>query len=73
MAKKLMNLCVPTSDGPYNFRVLADPAYLDHWRSVGLDIETVRNTVPDWMPSKLIKAWAFAQDVFNFRNPWSKS
>ena len=73
MAKKLLNLAVQTSDGEYNFRILADPAHLDHWRSVGLDIEPVCNTIKDWIPSWITaKQLAFLQDLFGFKNPWSK-
>jgi hypothetical protein len=30
--------------------------------------------IPEWVASAgLVKPWCFLQDLFNFKNPWSKS
>ena len=73
MGKKLLHLTVMTKDGRYNFFVLADPKHLEHWKSIGVDIDPICNVISEWIPAWLTKQWAFAQDVFNFKNPWSKT
>ncbi|SDQ43447.1 hypothetical protein [Pseudoxanthomonas sp. CF125] len=78
MTTQLMSLTVQTKDGPYGFRVMADPKHLDHWRAVGVDIEPINNLISDRLPARILgvrttKPYQFLQDVFGFKNPWSKT
>lgn len=72
MAKKLLYLEIQTTAGLWSFKVLADPKYLDEWRAAGLEMGIIENTIPEWLPVWIPARWfAFAQDLFGFRNPWS--
>lgn len=43
------------------------------WRADGIDVAVVIYSIPVLIAELgLTRAWCFAQDVFNFRNPWSK-
>ena len=70
MAKKLMRVTVRGARHKWSFRTYADPKYLSEWHADGVDIVELANTVPMWLPAGLTRAWCFAQDVFNFLNPW---
>ena len=71
MAKKLLSITVRGHSHQWSFEFFGDPRYLDEWRADGLDIVQVENIVPAWVVDLgLTRAWCFAQDVFNFRNPW---
>lgn len=46
---------------------------IDAMREDGLDIGIVANNIPAWVVDLgLLRPWCFAQDVFNFRNPFAK-
>lgn len=72
MAKKLMHLKYTAPSGQeFWFEVLEDPCHLPDWEAHGIVIEPLAFTAPEWIPHWLVKPWALAQDLFNFRNPWS--
>jgi hypothetical protein len=73
MAKKLMRVTVRGHKHTWSFRTYQDPSNLAEWRADGLEIVEVENSVPMRLPAGLTRAWCFAQDVFNFRNPWGKA
>jgi hypothetical protein len=72
-AKKLMRVTVRGDRHTWSFRTYQDPRNLAEWRADGLEIVEIENSVPMWLPAGLTRAWCFAQDVFNFRNPWRKA
>jgi hypothetical protein len=71
MAKRLHFLTVRGKQHEWRFHVELDPKYLQDWRDDGLEIQEIRNTVPHWLPSWLMGAWCFVQDVFHMRNPFA--
>lgn len=71
LRRKLLHITVRGKDKTWGFEFYGYPRYLDEWRADGLDIVEVVNTVPMWVVDLgLTRARCFAQDVFNFRNPW---
>ncbi len=71
MAEKQLTLRVQGKHKTWTFTVLHDPQYIDEWVADGLDVRLLCNTWPRWVVRwRLVKPWAFAQDVFNFRNPF---
>lgn len=73
MRERRMSIEVCGQSKKWCFEVYADPRYLDDWRADGLVIHVIENTVPTWLPSSIkVRWWCFAQDLFNFRNPWRK-
>lgn len=45
------------------------------WRDDGLEVYEVLNTIPAWAvyAGIPVRLWFFVQDIFHFKNPWSKS
>lgn len=72
MANKMLSITVQGKRCKWTFEFMGDPKYLDEWRADGLDIDEVCNIIPEWMPGSLIKPFYYLQDLFNFKNPWSK-
>lgn len=72
MSRKLMTLEVRGKDHRWCFDVYADPQYLAEWQADGVQIFLVENTIPAWMPAWALRPWCVLQDLFNFKNPWSK-
>lgn len=71
MSKKLMMITVRGDSHRWCFQFYGDLEYLQEWIDDGLDIVMIENAIPDWVVSfGLARAWCFAQDVFNFRNPF---
>lgn len=71
MGKKLYQLTVRGKLKAWNFDVYVDPQYVEEWRADGLVIDEVCNVIPEWVADiGLTSAWCFAQDVFNFKNPF---
>lgn len=57
----------------WDFDFEGDPKCLQEWRDDGLDVAEVVNTIPECIVGVgLIRVWNFAQDVFNFRNPFRR-
>lgn len=51
----------------------ASQEQIDDMRADGLEVHELRNSVPAWaVDFGLTRVWCFAQDVFNFRNPFAK-
>lgn len=74
MAKKLLSITVRGKHRTWEFEFLGDPQYLAEWRADELNIDEVCNVIPEWVVNAgLLKPWCFLQDLFNFKNPWSKS
>ncbi|QQP96520.1 hypothetical protein [Lysobacter enzymogenes] len=72
MAKKLLALQIQGQSHPWHFEFYGDPSHISDWRADGLVVEEVENTVPESLPGFIpSRLWAFAQDIFNFRSPWS--
>jgi hypothetical protein len=73
LAKKLHALTVRGRTGIWKFPVYLDAQYLEEWRADGLEIDEISNTVPAWIAGLgLTRAWCFIQDVFQFKNPFSR-
>lgn len=46
---------------------------IDAMRADGIEVNEVVNTIPMWaVETGLTTPWCFIQDVFNFRNPFSR-
>ena len=46
---------------------------IDAMNADGIDVGVVYNSFPEWIAvCGLAPVWCFAQDVFNFRNPFHK-
>lgn len=74
MSRKLLSIDVRGKSKSWNFTFSGDPKYIAEWRADGLDVSEVCNIIPEWaVDLGLTRAWCFVQDVFNFKNPWSKS
>lgn len=57
----------------WSFVFLGDPKHIDDWRADGLKVFEVVNSIPEWAVNLgLTHIWCRMQDVFNFKNPWSK-
>ncbi len=67
VSNKLMSIAVRGKSKEWTFSFYADPRYVEEWRSDGLEIYVIENTVPMWVPSPLIRAWCFLQDTVNFK------
>jgi len=72
VSNKLLSITVRDRNRTWSFEFYADPQYLAEWRADGLEIAEVCNVIPEWVPAPLIKPWCYLQDLFNFKNPWSK-
>ena len=73
MSKKLLSIEVRGKHHNWSFNFYADPKYIEEWRADGLEIGEICNTIPTWVVDiGLVRPWCFMQDVFNFKNPWSK-
>ena len=74
MTHKLMSVVVRGRDKTYSFLTYQDPKYLPEYLAQGLDVQLVENTVPDYKfitQSRIfLRAWCFAQDVWNLKNPF---
>lgn len=66
---KLLSITVRGRSHIWSFNFYGNPKYLEEWRADGLEVDEIVNTIPTWAPPKL---WCFLQDIFNFKNPWSK-
>jgi len=74
MAKKLLSVTVKGERRKWGFNFYGDPKYLDEWRADGLDVVEIVNSIPTWLPAWVpVRWWCFAQDIFNFKWPWSKA
>lgn len=73
MAKKLMSVMVQGKRSKYHFDFYGDTKHLKGWRDDGLEIDLIENVIPAWVVEiGMLKPWIFLQDVFNFKNPFSK-
>ena len=73
MARKRMFVEVRGKNHRWSFDTTADTKYLPEWHADGLEIHVIENSIPAWLPAWVpAQAWCFAQDLFNFRNPWRK-
>lgn len=73
MADKLLSIVVRGNMQKWSFEFYGDLKYLPEWRADGLEIDEVCNTIPLWVVNLgLTNVWCFLQDIFNFKNPWSK-
>ena len=73
MSKKLLNVAVRGNSKEWSFNFYGDPKYLEDWRSDGLEVYEVENTIPVWVNELgLTRLWCIFQDLFNFKNPWAR-
>ncbi len=74
MAKKLLSLHVKGKHKSWSFEFMGDPKHIRDWEADGLEVWEVCNVVPAWVADLgLTRPWVFLQDVFNFKNPWSRN
>ena len=71
--KKMYSLEIRGKESSWGFPVELDPAHVDEYRADGLVVMEICNTIPEWVPSHMIRVWCFFQDIFNFKNPFSKA
>lgn len=70
---KLLSIHVRGKRKSWSFVFSGDPKHIEEWRADGLQVFEVVNSIPEWaVDLGLTRAWCFMQDVFNFKNPWSK-
>ena len=69
MTRKLMSVTVKGDHKTWGFNFYGDPKHLPDWRADGVEVYEIENVIP-WWAARFPRAWCFAQDVFNFRNPW---
>lgn len=71
--KKLYALDIRGKWKEWTFEVWVDPKYVDEWRSDGLHIDEIVNTIPEWWMNLGFSArlWCFFQDLFNLKNPFA--
>lgn len=73
MPKKLLSVTVKGTENTYSFNFVGDTKYLQEWRDDGLIIDEVLNVIPvEVVNAGWLKPWIFLQDVFNFKNPFSR-
>lgn len=73
MARKLLVIHTRGRSKSWSFEFMGDPKYIEEWNADGLEVREVVNTIPAWIVDLgLVRPWCFLQDVFNFKNPWSK-
>lgn len=73
MSKKLLSIHVRGKSKGWSFEFMGNPRYIEEWTADGLEVWEAVNTIPTWVVDLgLTRAWCFLQDVFNFKNPWSK-
>jgi hypothetical protein len=49
----------------------ADPQYVEEWRSDGLEIDELGNSIPLWVVRLgLLRPWVAAQDAWNWLRLW---
>lgn len=71
MTHKLLSLHVKGRHKSWIFEFMGDPKHIPEWEADGLEVWEVCNVVPLWVARLgLTRAWCFAQDIFNFKNPW---
>jgi len=68
--KRQLSITVRGKEHEWNFHFDGDPKYLAEWREDGLEVNEIYNSIPEWLPSILMRPWCFIQDVYNFRNPF---
>ncbi|WP_432592160.1 hypothetical protein [Stenotrophomonas maltophilia] len=74
MADKLLSLHVKGRHKSWSFEFMGDPKYIPEWEADGLEVWEVCNVIPAWVVDLgLTRLWVFAQDVFNFKNPWGRN
>lgn len=71
--KQKLSIEVRGKQHNWSFIINEDPKYLKEWRDDDLIINEVYNVIPEFIVNLgLIKIWCFFEDIFNFRNPFSK-
>ena len=73
MAERLYSLEIQGRTKQWGIPVYAEPEWVEDWRADGLEVSEVLNRIPEWMPSWAIKPFCRLQDLWNFKNPWSKT
>ena len=66
------SLTVRSKRSTWSFTIDADPAHVADWRADGLVVDELLNSMPAWLPWWLVRAWCWAEDILNFRNPWGR-
>jgi hypothetical protein len=73
--KKQLSIKIRGREKLWSFTILGDPAHLSDWRADGLCIEEIVNRVPESVAARgrlATHVWCRLQDVFNFKNPFSR-
>lgn len=69
--KETLIITVKGKKHSWSFTTYGDPKYIPEWRSDGLEVYIVENTVPSWVAVLgMARPWCFVQDIINFRNPF---
>lgn len=72
MARQRLSITVRGKHKTWSFHFDGDPQYLQEWRDDGLEIDELYYSIPEWLPSPLMRAWCFITDLFYLRNPFWK-
>jgi len=71
VSNKQLMITVRGERSTWSFQFMGDPRHIEEWRADGLEVHEVCNVIPEWVASfGLSRGWCFAQDIFNFKNPW---
>ncbi len=65
--KRQLSITVRGREHEWNFHFDGDPKHLEEWRADGLQVDEIYNSIPEWLPSWLMRPWCVIQDIFNFR------
>jgi len=73
VSKKLLSIEVKGKEKTWTFNFYGDPRHIEEWRTDGLEVNEIKNSIPEWVVSiGMLKPWCFFQDIFNFKNPFRK-
>ena len=75
MSLRLYSIRITAPNGkPVDLPVYGELSHAAYWRSTGLDVWEMVNTIPDWMPAPLVRPWCRLQSLFllDFRHAFGK-
>lgn len=75
MSKILHSVEVRGKQSTWLIDTYITPQTAQDWSNDGLEVREVLNSIPTWYVDAglPVRWWCFWQDVFHFKNPWSKS
>ena len=69
---RLLSIAVRGREHGWHFRFYGNPKDIPEWRSDGLEVFEIENSVPTWaVEMGLTRLWCFIQDLWNLKNPFA--